>query len=371
MNTDTISAKQGISAIAMFILGSSLVLGVRSNLGEDTWIGLFTSVIIVVPFLLIYGRILKLYPGKNIFEILEIVFGKFIGKIFILLMSWYAIHLGALVLNNFTEFTNISLLKYTPKLVISICMISVATYLAKSGVKAIGKWSTVVLMIVGSLIIFTLVSGFDLFKVENLLPIFDNSVGAYAKTSYDIFAFPFAETVLFTAILSSLRKQENTYKVYLIGAGIGLIFLSLVVIRNIAFLGLPLLKASAFPSVTATRLITIAKIFSSVEGFIVINFIFAGITKLTICLFVGAKGLSKLFEMRDYNSVFLPTSLLIITLSKTLYRNVFEMFSFIEIYAVYAAPFQVIIPIIIWIAAEIKTKVEKKRLNLSQPKIIL
>ncbi len=64
---------------------------------------------IAVPCVLIYARILSLFPGEDIFSVAQTVLGKVAGKIAVALMSWFALHLGALVLRNFSEFISKSL----------------------------------------------------------------------------------------------------------------------------------------------------------------------------------------------------------------------------------------------------------------------
>ena len=43
-----------------------------------------------------FSRILSLYPGKDLFDILQIVMGKFVGKFISILMIWFAFHDGSL-----------------------------------------------------------------------------------------------------------------------------------------------------------------------------------------------------------------------------------------------------------------------------------
>jgi spore germination protein KB len=95
------------------------------------------------------------------------------------------------------------------------------------------------------------------------------------------------------------------------------------------------------------------------EGSIAMNFILAGIVKLSVCLIVASKGTATLFGIENYKEVILPVSLFIAALCSTLYHNVMQMFDFVRFYRYYAIPFQILIPIIIWIAAEIKMR--KKR----------
>ena len=124
----------------LFEFGSSVILGVNTQTGQDSWITLIVGALIACPFMLIYARILKLYPGKSFFEIMDLVLGKVAGKILCALMTWYAIHLCALVIRDFSEFMEISTLQETPQLPIMILLMLVVVYLAKSGNRTLGKW---------------------------------------------------------------------------------------------------------------------------------------------------------------------------------------------------------------------------------------
>ena len=63
----------------------------------------------------------------------------------------------------------------------------------------------------------------------------------------------------------------------------------------------------------------------------------------------------KVFRYSDYRFIVIPISLLGINLSYFLHENIMEYFYWIlEIWTYYAMPFQVILPIIIWIVVKIK-----------------
>jgi len=67
-----------------------------------------------IILLLIFSRILSLYPGKDLFDIIQIVMGKFMGKLISVLMIWFAFHLGTLVMRNLSDFTNTLVFPDTP-----------------------------------------------------------------------------------------------------------------------------------------------------------------------------------------------------------------------------------------------------------------
>jgi spore germination protein KB len=359
MPKEIISSKQAIAIIVMFLFGSSVVLGVNSELCQDTWLGLLVSVIMFVPLFIIYSRIMKLYPQKDIFIIIDELFGKVIGKIFTILMSWYALHLGALVLRNFSEFIQVVSMNETPEVVLMIAMIIIVIYLAKSGIEVLGRWAIVAFVIIIISIIVTLMFTASKADFNNLLPIFNHSPKEILSSAYSILSFPFAETILFTTIVCTIPKKDSPYKIYLYGTLLALIIFIVIITRNIAISGAPSIKASYFPSYSSARLIGVGDFLTRIEGSITINFILAGITKITVCLFAAAKGIAHLFKVTNYRSLITPAGFLMVALCSILYSNITEMFAFLPTYSIYAIPFQIIIPVIIWITAEIKKKKKK------------
>ncbi len=359
MQKEMISMRQAFCIIATFIWGSSVVMGGSSDAGQDSWISLLLAFAWALPLYFIYGRVMRLYPEKNIFEILQIVFGKIAGGIIILLISWYALHLCSVVLCNFSQFIEIVAMPETPQLPLIIVMLAVTTYLAMSGVETLGKWSIVSLPIILSVAFLTIVLALHHMDFSNIMPVGEHSFSDIANGSLGIFSFPFAETVLFLGIADSVKKQTNSYKLYVYATGFGALILLLVMLRNIELLG-SLTDIEYFPSYIAARIIDVGDILTRIEGTISMNFIVSGVTKITVCLLVAAKGIACLLGISSYRRILIPVSALVLALSTTLYTSAMQMFGFISIYPYYAMPFQVFIPVIVWLLGEIKIRRQKK-----------
>jgi spore germination protein KB len=120
------------------------------------------------------------------------------------------------------------------------------------------------------------------------------------------------------------------------------------------------MKIEYCPSDIAARIINIGDFLTRIEGSISMNFIMAGITKITVCLLVAAKGMAHLFGISNYRKILIPVALLALALSAILYETAMEMFAFLEAYQYYALLFQIIIPVIVWMFAEIKVRRQKK-----------
>ncbi|MDF2524316.1 MAG: spore germination protein, partial [Clostridiales bacterium] len=207
MKKEIITQKQGIVIMIMFILGSSLVFGSSGKAKQDIWIAVLVAMLMAVPTFFIYARLLSIFPGKNLFEILDAVFGNVMGKIFALPFIWYAIHLGSLVIRDFTEFIQITSLPVTPQYFVAIIMVLLCIWAARAGIEVIGRWISIIFPAAMIFILIITLLLFPLFEFKNLKPVLYNGFNPILETAFTIFTFPFAETVIFLAILNCLQSK--------------------------------------------------------------------------------------------------------------------------------------------------------------------
>lgn len=356
MKSEKATFAQMMFSIMLFNFGSSVVMGVSHGVAQDGWIAIGLGAAIAAPLFCLYARLFRLFPEKDLFEIMQLVFGKIGGKALTVLFVWYATHLGALVLRNFSEFTQIAAMPETPQLPIMILMTLTTVYLARSSMRAIGKWSLAVVFLVLFVVVFTFAAAIPQLKFDDLMPFFEHSTSQIAKATFEVFSFPYAETVIFLCLAGSFEKKDNPYKLFLYALILTLLVFIVVFLRNMALLGNTLAALNYFPSYIATRIIGIGGFLARIEGSISSNLLFAGIVKIAVCLLAASKGLASLFNLPHYRLVVLPMGMLIMAICAIVYENTMEMFAFLTYYPYYAFPFQVIFPLAVWIGGEIYVK---------------
>jgi spore germination protein KB len=244
----------------------------------------------------------------------------------------------------------------TPQVPIMIAMILVTIYMSVSGVETLGRWSIWMFSFVVFIVLVTTFLSVPKMDFSNILPVMEHSAKSIALGSYRLFAFPFAETVVFLCLADSVRKEDNPYKIYIYAILFSTLIFLVVLLRNIFLLGPQMLNTSFFPSFTTARIIDIGNSLARIEGSIAVNYILSGIVKITVCLIVAAKGIAKLFHTNNDRSIIFPMGLLMVAFSAIVYDSAMEMFDFLEIYQYYAIPFQIMIPLLIWVLAEIKAR---------------
>lgn len=354
---EVISQKQAVVLISAFIIGSSAVLGVGSTARQDVWLAMIIAMAAAGVMIAVYARVLKLFPGNGLYDILDLLFGKVMGRVLSLLFIWYAFHLGAMVRRNFSEFVRIVSLPETPTCIIGFIASILTIWAVRGGIELLGRWISFFFPIMVFAIVFITLLSVPLMDFTNLKPVLYHGMSPVLSGAFDVFSFPFAETVLFMAILNNLRENASPYRTYFTGLLIGGGILALITVRSILILGDVNTSLQNFASYASVRLINIGDFLQRIEASVSLVFIFSGFIKSTVCLYAVTEGTAYLFNIQDYHRITAPLGLLTTVFSITLYDGALEMFEWVEIYKYYAVPFQILLPLIIWITAEIKCRI--------------
>jgi spore germination protein KB len=366
MKKEQITDKEGICIFVLFLIGSTHVIGIGGDAKNDAWLAGIAGILMALPMLAVYARILSIFPGKELYEILEKSMGKIASRIIALIYIWYSFHLGAMILRNFGEFINTMTMPETPIIVPMsmlglICIISV-----KLGIEVIGRACTYFVPVILLVIAAAVVLGLGDWNLNYLKPIMHHTFGVVMKGGFSAFSFPFAETVLFMGVFNTLKTKKSPYKVYFFGALIAGVIIVTLTIRNIAVLG-NMLGMYYFPSYIAVGRIDIGDFLQRLEGTVAIVMLVGVFIKSSVCLFVACKGLARMFGLTDYKSIVIQLGLLMIFFSYIVYGNIMEMrYWAFKVYQYYAFPMQVLLPLVIWIFTEVKhRKIQAENSSLS------
>ncbi|MNB94901.1 Spore germination protein YndE [compost metagenome] len=357
MNKEIIPSGQSIAIIVLFLMGGSLFIGNSGASGNASWIAVLIAIALACPLMLLYARLQTLLPGKNLYGMLESVFGRFIGGVLSCLYIGYALYLGAIALRDFGEFSKTIALTATPMLVPMMGVGLLGVWAARSGIEVMGR-SSKFLFIVGvtSLVIVMLLSIPNL-NPHYLKPLLDKGWRGVFIDAGTTFAFPFGEIVLFLGIFDCLPAKTPAYKVLLGGFSIAGLLVLAVSLRNLLVLGPDVISSLYFPSYVAVSRIDIGDFLERIEGSSAFIFVTALLVKISVCIYVASRGIAHLLKLKSYRVVVLQTGLIMIYFADFVYKNIMEMvyFSF-HIYKVYALPFQVLLPVALLAGAEIASR---------------
>jgi spore germination protein KB len=76
------------------------------------------------------------------------------------------------------------------------------------------------------------------------------------------------------------------------------------------------------------------------------------IVKIAVAIYATSLGIAKLMNLGDYRKVTLPITWLMIALSTITFGNTVEFLGWSQIYFYFALPFQILLPLILWLRGE-------------------
>ena len=355
---EKVSNRQLTGIIVMMIVGGILMSGGANRSMQDAWLATLFSCVLAVPLFLVYARIGDIFLGKGLFEIANICFGRFWGGIITLLTSFYAFHLGAMAMKSFSEFNMVVSMPETPQLITLMMFGGVSIYILKKGIETLGRFTDFFLPIMMFLILLTNILSLGNADISNILPVLKTANKAFFGDIFTTLSFPIGEAALVLALLGFKKNRKKNCGIFLYGLLFGGFLLVAETLRSILVLGSHTIALTYYPSYIATGVINIMDFFSRVEVVISTAFLIAQVVKTCVCIYVFSSGIGSLIGCSDYKTLVVPSSLAMISLALVIFKNTLDSYEFLAIYRFYAPIFQVILPLIVWVGAELYSRRE-------------
>lgn len=357
VNMENISDKQGIILVTLFIIGSSVIEVSGLEAEKDLWIAVIIGLMFALPLVFfVFARLLYIFPGKDLFDIIEICFGKYVGKVIILVFSLFMFEEGAELIRNVGQFIIVTSLNETSLLIPMACIVFLSIWVIKEGIEVLARWGEFFIIIIIFSLFIGILFSIPNMNINNIRPVLSNGLQPVFKGAFEVFIFPFAQTLSFTMIFSCLRMKKSPYRVYIISVLIGGTILFLISINGLLVLGSGYASEQYYANYAAIKRLKIGNFLERIEITIATTFVLSGFVKGGIYLLATCKGVTKLFKFKNYRFIVTPIAALMLNLAYFEFDSVIDFFEFSEVWYYYVFPFLVIMPIIILICAEIKKK---------------
>ena len=361
---EKISDKQLSSVVALVIISGILMSGGSDRSMQNAWIAAAVSVVAAVPLFIVFGRMLSVFPGKGLFELIIHITGKKAGKVIIFLISLYAFYVGAMSLRIFSEFNRVVSMPETSRMLTMIVFTVACLYIVKKGVSVLGSFAAFALPLTVFVIVLINLLSLGEWKLHYGAPLMHNAGKNFLKDIFLTGVFPIGEAVFVCTLFGFKKERGKWKKIFLTGLLTGGSLLVLETLRSIMVLGANTMSLLYYPSYTATGVINIMDFFTRAEVTVSASFFVAQIVKVCLCIYVFSSGMGFVLGGRDYKSLAAPCTFGMIALGTVLFKNTVEMYEFLDVYKYYALVFQWIFPLGLWVCAELVAHREKR---LSEP----
>lgn len=348
---------QAIAMVTLFVVGNTLVFALGGVAGPDIWLAFLVAMVLASPMLLLFARLSTLLHGEALGSALTRLYGKWPSRVIAFGYSFYAWRLGCFVVGDVTSFIQSSSLPKTPQIVLAIGFALLVLWAVKGGVEVIARWSVVMAKIVLAVLFATFLLLWTEVRLEEFLPVMYDGAMPVLRGALQLLDFPFLELVLIVWAMDRYTKENSPYKVILPGFLLGAFILLLLTSTSLAVLGSHRYPVYYFPVYTAVARIDVAAFLTRLEAIVGVTFAVGSFLKMSVCLLTASKTLAHGLGFEDYRFLVTPLVLSIIPASQWFGKTTMDIEgSATKFVSATAVIYQVILPIIMWIIAEVRSR---------------
>jgi spore germination protein KB len=214
--------KEAISLIVINITSKVFFTSpsiVTKLVGTAGWyMTLISAAVAAIMFMFLY-LVLKRFPGNNIMEINDIVFGKFIGSIFSLIYRVILLVIASVNMREFSEILKVFVLTESPPSFIMVIFLISVVSLAFAGLETLVRYAKFMIYILGAGLIVVILLSIPNFRMHRIHPILGNGlektiINGALRCSY------YGEAALLGIFAASLQgskeiKKTGLYSIYI------------------------------------------------------------------------------------------------------------------------------------------------------------
>ncbi|MFS8215344.1 GerAB/ArcD/ProY family transporter [Paenibacillus polymyxa] len=361
MNSN-LTVRQAILWFALYQIGSAyLVLPavITAVAKQDAWLSIPVSLGFHLLLIPLYASISRQMQGKSFVEHLRCLFGPLGGTISIVFIFFFPFLVFIMTLRNLGDFITIAIMPETPSDAIYFIMLIVIYFAVRSGPAVIGRCAEILfffLLVLYLLVRFTLLSDTT---IDNVLPIFEYGLNPIVLASFNLFAFPYLEAILYLFFAQYIPDPKKWRKTVITCALISGGMYFFMVLQIIAVMSEGVVSNLTFPTFFINRTISNGEFLQRFEIFVAVFWFVTIFFRLALLLYVSAQGLADAFRLRSANSLLVPLILIALAMVHSIWPNMQFLIKFFSVWPFYAMIFGIVFPIVLWLVGKVSLNLRK------------
>lgn len=352
-----IDSRQAIFLMVTMVLPTAFlfVASVTAHLaGQDGWISILLA---TFAALLIAWLVVSLglrFPEKTLFQFVEVILGRWPGKVVAFLYIWWYIHMNAEVLRQYGSLLVAAFMPETPISVFMLLIMAIAAYAVRSGLEVFSRVNQIILPLILVSITFLVILVTPEMNLKRLLPVFEYGAVPVIKGAVMPAAW-MGEIVTMTVLIPYLNKAKEAYRIAVTATLITGFFMLFTQLADLAIFG-PITAAWLFPGLNGIRMIHLANFLERLEAFLMVIWVAGVLVKISVFYWAAALGSAQWLELKEYKPLVLPVGILIYSFSILIHDSILDLFAFLgAFWGPYALTIFIVgIPLILLVVAVIR-----------------
>ncbi|MET3576147.1 endospore germination permease [Bhargavaea ullalensis] len=326
--TERISAYQFGVLVFFFTTGTSIlavpaVLAEKS--GQDAWLAAVAGTLAGMVIIALYGVLARCYPGMSLFEAMEWVLGRWIGKVMVAVFIVVMMNYASSLLYYLGAFLQTEMLPNTPMPALNLLMLAAVLLGLFLGLETIARASEIFIVMYFLFLFLLFILLLPEIKVENIRPVFEHGAGTIARASFPLIEVFALNTVTMLVIYSvSTNSEKGAGRSMLVGSAISAAVIILLTLLCVTVLGGDNTAKQQYPGYELAKRIDIGNFIQRIESTMAFLWLITLFFKTSIYLYAATLGTSRLFGTGNYRTFILPLGTMAFLLSLTLFPSIIE-----------------------------------------------
>ena len=354
----SISPRLACIVTLLVYIANAYILGNDRIAGRNSWLCVLIAAILFVPVFVLFHYLVKRYPGRNFFEIMNEVFGKRAMKVLAVIYVLYGVSVLGMSFNCFARFVSSNILPDTPKYVMGVAIALCAAYLVYKGTVVIGKWAAFVLPVVLLFILISLLGSIPSLHLEYLFPVAENRQDLLVGI-YRYLAFPVGEPIILFSLLPAV-KGPFRLRHWLIPLALAAVILSVSFARDTMVLGGSLSGILSFSTNHADSITGYLNFTQRTEVITSLIPAAAGIMEATVTLLFVSQGFDAIFEKNRRWIGIVAGMVGGLAVSFTVFKTSAILEQRYMVWPLVSVPLQTVVPLACMISCSVKSGMRRK-----------
>ena len=276
--------------------------------GTAGWyVTLLSVAMSLLLFLLVY-MLLKRFPGKDLPQIFDAVFGKVLGKFLSLIYIAYFIFGAGTNIREFVEMIKSYNLPYTPPSLIIFAFFLPVIYISFIGLECLARISYVGSWLIIGTIYLILALNYPFYRLDALFPAsgygLKNNlfIGITRISAYN-------EVIILTFILTSIKDIKKIKRAGIISLVIVGISIALVIFCSLLAFDFPMATEHLSNLFELSRSIYFGRFFQRIESVFLFVWVTISILNVSALFYIALSTFCKSFNVGEHKPLILPFAL--------------------------------------------------------------
>src|SRR5690625_2642630 len=302
---------------------------IAQNVGNAFWYVPLISFLIVFPSLLIFLYLLNKHDAEHLVDLLEILLGKFPGKLLAFLIFLLAFLTITFEKRSYVNQVKFLYFEQSSITIIFALLIIACIFGAIRGIKVIGYTAKILLPYFIISIILLAVLIFPSIVPDHIYPIFGYGLRDVIKEGI-LKGSLSSSFVILTMIMPAVREPKRFYKGGLIGIGFSMIQITFFYFLYTSYFDYHSIVTTPFPFHEITQYVKLGDFFTNIETLFLVFWLLVIFIRFILLLYLVSWLFGAIFNIDNFELLILPLAFLMMviglmpdnaTTTEIVYRN--------------------------------------------------